>query len=63
MSLETNVRMWPRDCFVKNVAVFCPSLKSLPESKVKRIVLIELTKEVSKKKKKLAETLFSGYVL
>jgi hypothetical protein len=37
---------------VKNVATFCPSLKSLPEAKVKRlglIALIALTKEVSKK--------------
>ncbi|KRY66817.1 hypothetical protein T11_13570 [Trichinella zimbabwensis] len=29
--------MWPRDCFcgilVKNVATFCPCLKSLPEAK------------------------------
>jgi hypothetical protein len=45
--------MWPRDCsydiLVKNVATFCPSLKSLPEAKVKRLILIALTKEVSKK--------------
>ena len=34
---------------VKNVAAFCPCLKSLPEAKVKRFVLIALTKEVSKK--------------
>jgi hypothetical protein len=48
-----NFRMWPRYCFcgilVKNVATFYPCLKSLPESKVKRFVLIALTKEVSKK--------------
>jgi hypothetical protein len=30
-------------------AAFCPCLKSLPESKVKRFILIALTKEVSKK--------------
>jgi hypothetical protein len=37
---------------VKNVVSFCPCLKSLPEAKVKRLGLIELTaltKEVSKK--------------
>ena len=46
---------WHKDCFcgilVKNVATFCPCLKSLPEVKVKRlglIALIALTKEVSK---------------
>ena len=48
--------MWLRDCFcdilVKNVATFCPCLKSLREAKVKTlglIALIALTKEVSKK--------------
>ena len=34
---------------VKNVATFCPCLKSLPGAKVKRLRLIALTKEVSKK--------------
>jgi hypothetical protein len=34
---------------VKNVATFCSCLKSIPEAKVKRIILIALTKEVSKK--------------
>ena len=34
---------------MKNVATFCPCLKSLPEAKVKRLRLIALTKEVSKK--------------
>jgi hypothetical protein len=42
--------MWQRDgscaIFVKNVAAFCPCLKSLPVAKVKRFVLITLTKEV-----------------
>ena len=33
---------------VKNVAAFCPCLKSLPEAKVKRFRLIALIKEVSK---------------
>ena len=46
-----NFNMWPRDCFcgllVKDVATFCPYLKSLPEAKVKRFILISLTKEVS----------------
>ena len=48
--------MWHKDRFcgilVKNVAAFCPHLKSLPEAKVKKlglIALIALTKEVSKK--------------
>jgi hypothetical protein len=45
--------MWPRDCFcdilVKNMAAFCPCLKSLPESKVKRFILVALTNEVSQK--------------
>jgi hypothetical protein len=34
---------------VKNVADFCPCLKSLLETKVKRFLFIALTKEVSKK--------------
>jgi hypothetical protein len=53
VSVERNFRMWPRECFcnilVTNVAAFCPSLKSLPESKVKRFLLIALTKRDSKK--------------
>ena len=48
---------WPRDCFcgilMKNVAAFCPCLKSLPESKVKRFILISLTKEDWKKSSRL----------
>ena len=51
ISKEKNFRMWHKDCFcgilVKNVATFCPCLKSLPETKVKRLRLIALTKEVS----------------
>jgi hypothetical protein len=42
---------WPRQCFcgilVKNVATFCPWLKSLPEAKVKRLGLVALTLKVS----------------
>jgi hypothetical protein len=53
VSVEKNFSMWHRDCscdiMVKNVAAFCSHLKSLPESKVKRFILIELTKEISKK--------------
>ena len=53
ISKEKNFRMWHKDWFcdilVKNVATFCPCLKNLPEAKVKRLVLIALTKEVSKK--------------
>ena len=41
------------DCFydvsVKNIAAFCPCLKSLPEVKVKRFIVISLTKKCSKK--------------
>ena len=50
VSEEENFNMWQRDgscaIFVKNVAAFCPCLKSLPVAKVKRFVLITLTKEV-----------------
>ena len=53
VSDEKYFNMWPRDCscdiLVKNVAAFCPCLKSLPEAKVKRLRLIALTKEISKK--------------
>ena len=52
VSVEKNFSMWPRDCscdiLVKNVAAFCPCLKSLPQAKIKRFILIALTKEVSK---------------
>ena len=45
--------MWHREAvcgvLVKNVAAFCPFLKSLSEAKVKRFMLIALIKEVSKK--------------
>jgi hypothetical protein len=34
---------------VTNVAALYPCLKSLPEDKIKRFILIALTKEVSKK--------------
>jgi hypothetical protein len=37
---------------VKNVAAFCPCLNILPESKAKRFILITLTKEVPKEKRK-----------
>jgi hypothetical protein len=49
--VEKNFSMWPRDCFcstlVKDVAAFCPCLKSHPEAKVKRLRLITLTTKVS----------------
>jgi hypothetical protein len=38
--------------FSKEYSFFFPCQKSLPEAEVKRFVLITLTKEVSKKKKK-----------
>jgi hypothetical protein len=41
---KENFRMWHKYCFcgilVTNVATFCPCLKSLPEAKVKRLILI-----------------------
>ena len=47
-----NFNMFPRYCswdiLVKNVAVLCPCLKSLPEAKVKRFGLILLAEEISK---------------
>ena len=50
---DKNLSVLPKDhscdILVKNVTVFCPCLKSLPEAKVKRFRLIALTKEVSKK--------------
>jgi hypothetical protein len=53
ISKEKNFRMWHKDCFcgilMKNVATFCPRLKSLPETKVMSLRLIALTREVSKK--------------
>jgi hypothetical protein len=53
VSKEKNFNIWPRDCscgiLVKNVAVYCPCMKSLPEAKVKRFIFIALTKEVSEK--------------
>lgn len=49
--------MWPRECscgiLVKGVALFYPCLRGLPEAKVKRFILIALTKEVSKKPSRL----------
>ena len=61
VSVEKNFSMWPRDCFcsilLKNRTAFCPCLKSLSQTKVKRIRLNALRKEVSKS---LVETLISG---
>ena len=41
---EENINKWPRDnsynILVKNVAAFCPCLKSLPKAKVKRLRLV-----------------------
>jgi hypothetical protein len=53
ISKEKYFRMWHKDSFhgilVKNVVTFSPCLKSLPEAKVKRLRLVSLTREVSKK--------------
>ena len=49
VSVEKNFNMWPRDYFcgilVKTLQTraFCPCLKSLPEAKVKRFMLIPFT--------------------
>ena len=44
--------MWPGDhscdILMKNVAAFCPCLKSWPETNVKSFKLILLTEEISK---------------
>ena len=45
--------MWHRDLhscdiLVKNMTIFCPYLKSLPEAKVKKFEFILLVEEVSK---------------
>jgi hypothetical protein len=34
---------------MKNMATFCPWLRSLPGAKIKRFILIALTEEVSKR--------------
>ena len=57
LGVISTVLTWPKrfqrrrisECGIKNVATFCPCLKSLPEAKLKRLQLIALTKEVSKK--------------
>ena len=52
VSEEKNVSMWPRDHFcdmlVKNAAVFCPCLKSLPDAKLKNFHLMLLAEELLK---------------
>jgi hypothetical protein len=53
VSVEKNFSMWLRDDFhgilVKNVGAFCPCLKKLLESKLKRFILVALTKRSLKK--------------
>ena len=52
VSEEKNFSMLPKDyscnILVKNVAVFRPCLKNLPEVKVKRFRLILLAEEISR---------------
>jgi hypothetical protein len=54
VSVEKNFSTWLRDCFcgvlAKNMVPFCPCLKSLPEAKLKRFILIALDKGNLKKK-------------
>ena len=51
-SEEKNLSILPRDhscdILVMNVAAFCPCLKSVSEVKVRRFILILLTKKISK---------------
>ena len=51
--MEKNFSIWPRDSFsyilLKSVTALCPCLKSLPVVKVRRFILISLTKRVFKK--------------
>ena len=48
LSVESDFIMWPSNCFcgilIKDVGAFCPCLKSLPEAKVKRFMLICINK-------------------
>jgi hypothetical protein len=52
-SKEKTFRMWDKECFLWYFGDECVAtfsfLKSLPEAKVKRLKLIALTKEVSRK--------------
>jgi hypothetical protein len=65
VSEEKHFIMWCGDWFcgilLKNVAAFCPCLKSLPKAKVKRFMLVALTKDVLKKKKKNPSRNISGH--
>ena len=49
--VSENFSMCPRDCscdiLVNSVALFCPFLKSLPEAKMKRLLIV-LGKEILK---------------
>jgi len=60
VSVEKSLGVCHRDCFccnlIKNGTGVCPCLKSLPEAKVKRFILITLTQKLP------AETLFSVLV-
>ena len=51
ISEEKKFNILPGDCsydiLVKNMVAFCPCLKSLPEAKVKSLLLIPLTKEAA----------------
>ena len=63
VSVEKNFSMWHRDCLLycdDKCGSFMPLSEESPKAKVKRFILIVLTKEVSKSP---AKTLFSGLVL
>ena len=63
--MENNFSMWPRECFygilVKNVATFCPCLKSLPEAKVKRLSINCIDKRSFKKAQQRLCSLVKSY--
>lgn len=52
VSEEKNFSRWPRDCscdnLAKKVTAFCPWLKSLPEARLKNLILITSAQEISK---------------
>ena len=62
---EKNFSMWHKDCFcgilVKNVATFCPYLKSLSETKVKRLKSICILKGSFKKAQQRLYSLVKSY--
>lgn len=65
VSVEKNFSVGVRDYFlgilVKNMADFCLCLKHLPEAKVRRVILIAVTNEVSKPITTVAQFFLQGH--